>query len=500
MHIEFIRIQNFKGFKNVTLELKPLTLLLGPNSSGKSSLCRMLVALSKIHKRGGEPSFQFDEMDTLDLGSYSDIVHLGQTKMPVTVGIAVASGYVEFQFGGGKDLAKAGISDSSLTHLRIIDRNKFVSSNEYPKGSTMDVEISGPIDWSALEQVSENLTGTPDDIAFTRLSVDNWRGRNDKPLYELSFVGLRLRHILAISDKTFSAVYQRRPFNEIATILSRTSYLRPDRESPRRIYYRYTEDRKTAIGDRGEGTAWYIRDNWESPVSTYRYNAPTSDLKAAKEQIAELDSIVADKDIKLCDALAFWLGRLGLLSDVQASIPLLGKGKAQPVADSKSGVNLRGRVNKKAPLIDLPDLGYGVSQALPVLVAGLTTPNDGLLVVEEPEAELHPLPQAELADFFCSMVKCGKSVLIETHSEEIFHRLRLRAEQDKILASKIAVYFIDAPGVDNEGNFTCKTPKPIPLDEGAEFSWPDGFLSNGIEIEQQIRAARVIKAQRGDES
>lgn len=488
MLIDVLNLKNCRGFKEVTLQMKPLTLLLGPNSAGKSTLCKMLVALSKIHKGAkADPSLQFADEDTLELGSYSDLVYFGDTESPVVVGLGVPNGYIEFGFGGGKGLEKTGVSDDALTHLKILDRKKLIKdNNDFSEDSTTAVEKSKYIVFS--EHVTDEM--------YTRKGVDTWSGPNEQS-YELSFAGLALKRVLTVSGKTLSVDYQRAPFHEISTILSRTSYLRPDRESPQRIYYRYAENGKTAIGDRGEGTAWYLRENWDALVSTYRYQVPTSDLKAAKEQIAELANTVPDKNMKLGDALAFWLKRLGLMSYIETSIPMVGKRKLPTTAEVNAGVNLRGRVTTGAPLKDLLDLGYGVSQALPVLVAGLVIPNDGLFVVEQPEAELHPLPQSELADFFCSMVKCGQSVLIETHSEAIFHRLRLRAAQDENLASKIAVYFIDAPGVDNYGNFSCKMPKLIPLDEGAEFCWPDGFFSNGIEAEQQIRAARVVKEQNG---
>lgn len=496
MHIDVLKLKNCKGFEEVTLQLKPLTLLLGPNSSGKSTFCKMLVALSKIHKKAkADPCLQFTDEDKLDLGAYGDLVHSEKSDSPVVIGVGVPNGYIELGFGGGKELEKAGIFDTALTNLRILDKNNFSITNDISKDSSVNFPTSNNIDWNVLYKViTDEVAGD----TFTRKTVDTWSGPRGQ-LYELSFEGLRLKRVLSISGgMTVSAEYQRTPFHGISTILNRTSYLRPDRESPRRIYYRHTENRKTSIGDRGEGTAWYLHENWEFLVSTYRYFEPTSDIKAAKRQLEELADTAPEKNIKLGDALSFWLHRLGLLSHVETSIPI--EGQNQLAADLKNniGVYLRGKVSPKAPLKDLSDIGFGVSQVLPVLVAGLVTPSDGLFVVEQPEAELHPLPQAELADFFCSMVKCGQSVLIETHSEEIFHRLRLRAEQDADLASKIAVYFIDAPGINSEGNFGCKTPKPIALNEGAEFNWPEGFLSYGIEIEQQIRAARVAKEKKGD--
>jgi predicted ATPase len=60
MDIKSIRLQNFKGFKDATIQLKPLTVLIGPNSSGKSCFGQALVALSKSNTSKGFPSLKFD--------------------------------------------------------------------------------------------------------------------------------------------------------------------------------------------------------------------------------------------------------------------------------------------------------------------------------------------------------------------------------------------------------------------------------------------------------
>jgi predicted ATPase len=140
----------------------------------------------------------------------------------------------------------------------------------------------------------------------------------------------------------------------------------------------------------------------------------------------------------------------------------------------------------------LTDVGFGISQILPILVRGLTLEDNGLLVVEQPEAQLHPKPQAGLADFFCSMVKCKKNVLVETHSEVFFHQLRLLAAMDAKLANSIAVYFIDEP---KNGN--CCDPQHISLMAGNELRWPKGFLPDGIRVEMAIRDARKIRRSLG---
>jgi len=74
--------------------------------------------------------------------------------------------------------------------------------------------------------------------------------------------------------------------------------------------------------------------------------------------------------------------------------------------------------------INLADVGFGNSQALPVIIQSVLAEPDSLLIVEQPELHLHPRAQAELGDMFVEMVRQGAHLLLETHSEHLLLRLR----------------------------------------------------------------------------
>src|SRR5580698_5246676 len=78
---------------------------------------------------------------------------------------------------------------------------------------------------------------------------------------------------------------------------------------------------------------------------------------------------------------------------------------------------------------DLTNVGVGVSQVLPIVVMCLLAPVDSTMILEQPELHLHPAVQARLADFFLSIAKAGKQCIVETHSEYLINRLRLRSVQ-----------------------------------------------------------------------
>ena len=138
---------------------------------------------------------------------------------------------------------------------------------------------------------------------------------------------------------------------------------------------------------------------------------------------------------------------------------------------------------------DITEIGFGISQVLPVLVGGLLQKEGGLFIVDLPEAHLHPKPQAELADFFCSLALSGRPCLVETHSEMFFHRLRLRAAMNSELMEKIAVYFCDPPAPDG----LCRSPRRVGLSFEDELKWPQGFLQEAWEMESEISIIREAR-------
>src|SRR5450631_972751 len=107
--LQAIRLKNFRGFRDERIELKPLTVLLGPNSAGKSSFGHALAAMTHAHKvyaTGPQASLTppSDDADKwpVDLGKTSDLRTDGE-KGSVRIGIETRGGLIEFGFGGLTD-------------------------------------------------------------------------------------------------------------------------------------------------------------------------------------------------------------------------------------------------------------------------------------------------------------------------------------------------------------------------------------------------------------
>ena len=113
-----------------------------------------------------------------------------------------------------------------------------------------------------------------------------------------------------------------------------------------------------------------------------------------------------------------------------------------------------------------PNVGFGITYALPILVSGLTVQKDGILIAENPEAHLHAKAQSNMGYFLARMAAAGIRVIIETHSEHIVNGIRrmIAQKQTEMSADDITIYFFQDKngdkkiiniGMDNKGNLSA---------------------------------------------
>ena len=133
------------------------------------------------------------------------------------------------------------------------------------------------------------------------------------------------------------------------------------------------------------------------------------------------------------------------------------------------------------------DVGTGISQILPVVVAALDPDRPGITAIEQPELHLHPRIQVELGDLFTQQIDKGGIFLIETHSEHLLLRFmkRMRQTNDgalpdgapEVRPENIAVYFVE---IDPDGEQTLI--REMPLNERGDLveAWPGGFFEEDL--------------------
>ena len=113
------------------------------------------------------------------------------------------------------------------------------------------------------------------------------------------------------------------------------------------------------------------------------------------------------------------------------------------IAENRREYEVRVRHCPGAPEVLITDVGFGVSQILPVLVLCYYAPEDSTIILEQPEIHLHPLVQAGLADVFVDAIKHRKvQIILESHSEHLLRRLQRRIAEEKLAADDAALYFV----------------------------------------------------------
>lgn len=129
----------------------------------------------------------------------------------------------------------------------------------------------------------------------------------------------------------------------------------------------------------------------------------------------------------------------------------------------------------------LTNVGVGVSQLLPIIVLCLISKPGQLILLEQPELHLHPALQQKLADFFLTVSKSGRQMIIETHSEYLITRLRLRTVQDPDTSKQYQIVFAENDEVDGT------TYRPVEVDEnGSLETWPEGFFDEASSDMEQL--------------
>ena len=177
-----------------------------------------------------------------------------------------------------------------------------------------------------------------------------------------------------------------------------------------------------------------------------------------------------------------WLQRLDLIDSY----------RLQPDLKEKEIYELYVTKYKGGPEVHLTDVGFGVSQVLPVLILCYYAPEGSILILEQPEAHLHPKVQSELADVLIDVVKNRNiQIILESHSENLLIRLMRRMAEEKISTEDMALYSCQI----NNGTSEIE---PLKIDDYGNISnWPQNFFGDEMG-DLAAKASAEIKRRKAD--
>ncbi|MFE6909375.1 AAA family ATPase [Streptomyces erythrochromogenes] len=231
-----------------------------------------------------------------------------------------------------------------------------------------------------------------------------------------------------------------------AFFVSPFQYLHADRISPAEPYPRdhHTAVTRGFLGVRGEHTVNFLRLRARDEV-------PEGPLRHPR----------ADSGL-LIDQVAAWMGDLCPGVDIQADA-IEG---ADTVRLSYGFEGSLGPTRRRRP----SNVGFGLTYVLPIVVASLTARPGSLILLENPEAHLHPQGQTRMAGLAAAAAAYGAQLVVETHSDHVINGVRLAVKQGRLTPEQVVLHYFrgDGTGVD------VVSPK---VDrDGLLDQWPEGFF------------------------
>jgi predicted ATPase len=434
---------NFKSWQSVKkMRLAPITGLFGTNSSGKTSILQLLLMLKQtIESTDRAQVLEFgDEKSLTNLGSFRDIVYGHVKPGAVTFGLQwdlakhldVASPenrthtlFSTNQLSLNCEVGENGSDRLAVSRLEYgLPGHKFILARKGSSGGKYELES---------EVVPEAARGAGSDFRFVRTTGRVW----ELPA-PVKFYGF--------PDQVY-AYYQNAGFlSELQlafeNLFARVYYLGPLREFPQR-HYAWNGSEPADMGRRGERVV--------------------DALLAARERGPYISPGHKMRKLSLEQRVASWLKNLGLIHSFSV----------EPVAKDSSIYQVRVQKTPSSAKVLITDVGFGVSQILPVLVLCYYAPEGSIILLEQPEIHLHPSVQSGLADVFIDAAKNRNvQIVVESHSEHLLRRLQRRIAEETIVPEKTALYFCEA---DNEGSSL----NPLNVDLfGNITNWPDSFFGD----------------------
>jgi hypothetical protein len=420
-------VENFRAFEHpASLSLAPLTCLVGRNSSGKSSLIHALLLIRQsIEQRAvGSRIPQLNLSGSLiDVGSYSDLVFQHDESRPITFNFEIDLEPLEI----------IAALPSKKTPVPVQSYRVPLVPIEVPRPPTMRYGAGG-IRGMGPRRRPEREVRKAVSVSMSFLPEPPFGPTLNKLFIEIEGIGnvTFTRTVKRRRVQHWRAYAQGLPSKVLSIFFPQWSFLPI-------VGVREVKFAKASSGNQSETNAfvWYCYRAFRDidlflsdlrlvgpfrtpPARRYSFTGlAAADAGPSGERAVDLlitEKLVRTPGQPLSNAVSYWMKRLGLARRV----------KVRDVAKRSNIFELTVSGVGPARVANFADVGFGVSQVLPVIVQGFLVPRGGTYVVQQPELHLHPDAQAGLADFFLYLASRGVRLIIETHSEYLLVRLRRR--------------------------------------------------------------------------
>lgn len=413
-----IKTITIKGYKSISeeqsIDIKPLTILAGANSSGKSSFIQPLLLMKQTLEAS------YDAGPLLLNGS-----NINFTSMEQFLSKTENTQFDTFHVGIEADERKIQVYYKKENDSLTIEKMDFEDFSNVLFGN----------DHLTVKKVTINQNMTSDEVS--PLVSHHFMDNNGNELYKWCIA--RFKCFLSVSSYE---PLEKKPesvtslWDYIASPIDRNIrkiiHLSGIRGNPSRNYP------VTGIGNDN-----LFSGNFENYVASIIHNWKK------EKNIKKLNSLKEDLDI------------LGINKDVDTN----------KINDAQIEIKVsRSKNSNKEDLVNISDVGLGVSQALPILVALNVAKENQIVYIEQPELHLHPKAQVNMAKVLAKASKRGVKVVIETHSSLLLLAIQTLVAKNELDKSLLKLHWFTQ---DKFGNTRVSS---ADLDENGAFGeWPEDF-------------------------
>ena len=441
-------IKNFKAWQDSgPIKLAPLTVIFGENSAGKSSLGQLLLTLKQTAVSSStQHALDFgDAQSLIDLGSFAQNLHQGQLKQPLAFDL-------QWRLPEPLTLVKVGALEQVLVDELRLQVSILADPAQQPTVQS--------ICYTAYQQtqVLFKLRYDSTDPTALQLQTQHPSAQNYNITVDPSLSPLRFYQLPACKDWT--AHYVAALVQQAEMVFAGMQSLAALRAAPQRRYP-WTGETPQSVGRAGESTA--------------------AAILAATAQQRRLQFSAEQAEQPFVQAIAYWLKQMGVASDFSI----------RPAPDNDEQYQLLLKSHADACEVNIADLGFGVSQLLPVLVQAFYAEPNSTVWLEQPEIHLHSQVQAGLADMLIAATQAKQNgqarnvqIIVESHSEHFLNRLQRRIAEGVISHEDVALYFCSRDG-------TQAKIEALTVDTYGEIAnWPEHLFGD----EMTDIAARAMAA------
>jgi len=433
-----LKIKNFKSWKDTgQIRLAPITGFFGANSSGKTSLLQFLLAMKQTVESTDRSQVLNlgDERTLVDLGTFYDVIYRHDPANQLEF---------NFQWKLPSPLKIPELKSQELkTGFSILDFHASIqqiqNNGQNGKIATREFEYKAGSHQFGMQR---NANKSEYKLQSPLYQAKRQMGRAWELPAPVRFYGF--------PDEVF-AYYQNVSFLsefalQLEKLFNRVYYLGPLREYPHRSY-KWSGEAVRDVGQRGELAVPALLASRDSKNMIHRGRGRGHRNQTVEECVAE------------------WLKKMGLIHSF----------RLQAITENRKDYELRVQKTPASAEVLITDVGFGISQILPVLVLCYYVPKDSILILEQPEIHLHPAVQYILADVFIDAVKTRNvQIILESHSEHLLLRLQRRIAEEELAAGNAALYFTEYS--DDQSRLT-----PLELDIfGNITNWPKDFFGDQL--------------------